>query len=262
MISIIVVSLNTPKKFLSTINSVLNQTSKNYELIVVDGGSKDETKELINKFNKFINKKIIEKDDGIYDAMNKGISLASHEWIIFLNSGDIFYEKNSLEKIEQTIINSQNYDIIVGNSSINRENFLYLSKRKKINDRSLISCFSHQSTLTKTNLLKENNFNISFKYAADFDFFLKMFKKKKNFLYVDQVISINLPDGISDTDRVAVIHEFKKVFTKYNKNKIINLYYSFIMSYIYLIKFFKIIFPKFFFQKLQKIKYLNKKIRN
>ena len=98
MISIVVVSLNTAKKFEKTIKSILNQSTNNFELIVVDGMSKDKTKYFLKKYNKFITKIISEKDKGIYDAMNKGIKNSSKKWIYFLNSGDIFCNKNILKK--------------------------------------------------------------------------------------------------------------------------------------------------------------------
>ena len=104
-ISIIVVSLNTKKLFLKTIKSILNQKYKNFEIIVVDGKSKDGT---INEIRKIKNKKfqfIIEKDKGIYDAMNKGVSKCSGSWVIFLNSGDMFSNKNVLNKISKKKIN-------------------------------------------------------------------------------------------------------------------------------------------------------------
>ena len=101
LFSIIIVSLNTKYQFLKTINSVKNQTFKKYEVVVVDGKSKDgtiaEIKRIKNKKFKFI----IEKDRGIYDAMNKGVKKCSGRWIIFLNSGDILYNQNVLKKISK-----------------------------------------------------------------------------------------------------------------------------------------------------------------
>ena len=88
-LSIIVVSLNTKDKFEKTISSIKNQSLKNYELIVVDGKSSDGTIELIEKYKNIIDKKIIEIDTGIYDAMNKGINISSANGV-FLNSGDVF----------------------------------------------------------------------------------------------------------------------------------------------------------------------------
>ena len=93
--SIVVISLNTKSEFLKTIRTIKKQSYNKYEIIVIDGKSTDGTVEEIKKLGKNISKKIIEKDKGIYDAMNKGIRLAKGNWIIFLNSGDIFYNENA-----------------------------------------------------------------------------------------------------------------------------------------------------------------------
>ena len=97
--SIIVVSLNTKNDFVKTINSIYNQRYNNFEIILVDGNSNDGTILEINKLNKKIKKKIIEKDKGIYHAMNKGIKHITSDLTIFLNSGDIFNNRNILNKI-------------------------------------------------------------------------------------------------------------------------------------------------------------------
>jgi glycosyltransferase involved in cell wall biosynthesis len=98
-LSIVVVSLNTKNEFIKTIGSINSQVYKNYEIIVIDGDSSDGTVDEILKVKENFSNFIIEKDKGIYDAMNKGIRLSKGEWIFFLNSGDIFYNKNILEKI-------------------------------------------------------------------------------------------------------------------------------------------------------------------
>ena len=94
LFTIIIVSYNTKNEFIKTLNSVKRQTYKKYEVIIIDGYSNDGTIDLIKKIkDKRINF-LIEKDNGIYDAMNKGIKKAKGEWTIFLNSGDVFKDIN------------------------------------------------------------------------------------------------------------------------------------------------------------------------
>ena len=98
-ISIVVVSLNTKIEFMKTINSILSQKNKNYEIIVIDGLSKDGTVEEIYKLKNLLFDFKIEKDNGIYYAMNKSIRLIKSDWTVFLNSGDIFFDNNIIDKI-------------------------------------------------------------------------------------------------------------------------------------------------------------------
>ena len=108
--SIIVVTLNSRYEFIKTLDSIKKQSFQDYEIVIVDGKSEDGTVDIIKKLNDFNLKSISEKDEGIYDAMNKGIDNSTGEWIIFLNSGDIFYNKEILRNISKKQV--ENYDIL------------------------------------------------------------------------------------------------------------------------------------------------------
>lgn len=162
MISIIIVSLNTKKDFKKSLKSALSQTKKS-EIIVIDGKSNDGTIEIIKKNRKNLSAFKIEKDKGIYSAMNKGVKLAKRKWIYFLNSGDIFYNKNTIEKITKILKKNSNFDVLIGNSFIKKDKFLFKSPRKQFSKNSLHSCFSHQSTFVKLNSLKKSPFNPNYK---------------------------------------------------------------------------------------------------
>ena len=110
LVSVIVPYFKKKKFIEQTIKSILSQTYKNFEIIVVDGKSSDGTiKEIENKKNYF-SKYIIEKDNGIYDAMNKGINFIDSDWTIFLNSGDTFFDNSTLFTVNS--IDTNNYDIV------------------------------------------------------------------------------------------------------------------------------------------------------
>lgn len=98
-ISIITICYNVESSIERTILSVVNQTFKDYEYIIVDGASKDNTLEVVNKYKEKIDIIISEPDRGVYDAMNKGIKMASGEWLIMMNAGDYFADNNVLEKV-------------------------------------------------------------------------------------------------------------------------------------------------------------------
>ena len=254
MISIIVVSLNTADKFNNTIKSILKQTYKNYELIVVDGDSKDETKNYIKKYYRYFDKIIIEKDNGIYDAMNKGIKKASKKWIYFLNSGDIFYNNKILEHIVLKLKNNDNNDVIIGNSYVLKDKLKFKSKRKKLSILSLGSSFSHQAAFVKTKLMKKELFKLKYKYAADFNFFFKILNENYKFKYIAQNISLNLSDGISDTNKVKVIKEFRNITLKYNSTLSKRIIYNTYIFYFYLTNILKKIIPNRIIYKIIKIK--------
>ena len=102
-VSIITISYNSSKTIKETLDSVINQTYKNFQHIIIDGGSEDETLNICKKYL-HIYKIISEKDKGVYDAFNKGLKIANGEIIGFLNSDDIFYDENSLKTIVSPIL--------------------------------------------------------------------------------------------------------------------------------------------------------------
>jgi len=256
MISVIVISLNTKDDFIKTINSIVTQTKK-VEIIVVDGYSKDGTIEEIKKFSKYLNKIIIEKDEGIYFAMNKGIRMASNEWLYFLNSGDIFFDNTTLENIMNILIQNKKADVVIGNSLVKKKNYLVKSPRTKMNNNTVNSCFSHQSTFVKKDLLKQYSFDTKFKYASDFDFYLKLFKLNKKFLYIDQFISINKYGGISDINRIKVYLEFRNIIFMRNNNFFNLIKINSLIFINFLKKIFKLVLPNSLVEKI--VFYLDKK---
>ncbi len=112
--SIITVVYNDVENIEETIKSLLNQTYKNFEYIIIDGKSDDGTVEKIKKYEKEITYFVSEKDGGIYDAMNKGIKISSGEFLFFLNSNDFFYNKNVLKNIAEISEKNKKEDIIYG----------------------------------------------------------------------------------------------------------------------------------------------------
>lgn len=230
LFSIVIVSLNTKNEFLKTIKSVEKQKYKNYEIVIVDGKSEDGSINVIKKLKKKKIKFIIEKDKGIYDAMNKGVKKSSGEWIIFLNSGDIFYNSNVLKKISQKKVH--NYKILFGNTVINNQYFNYILKGEKFNSNTILMPFCHQSSLVKRKLLLKFPFSLKYKIASDFDFFKKSFVRNISFYNLNFVVSKISSNGISDKKRNIVYDENIKIISNYSVN----------ISLIAKLKIYKIIF--------------------
>ena len=253
LFSIIVVSLNTKYQFLKTINSIKNQTFKKYEVVIVDGKSKDGT---IDEIKKIKNKKfkfIIEKDKGIYDAMNKGVRKCSGSWIIFLNSGDILCNQNVLKKISKKKINE--VDILFGDTIIQNKFFNYKSKAKNFTKETFLMPFCHQSSLIKRNLLMKYRFDLKYKISSDFNFFIDSYYKSYSFLNLNLMISKVTSGGLSDSNRKKVFQENIKIIRKYNYDiryliiLYINIWFNHFKNFI------KFLIPDYLISFILSIKY-------
>lgn len=252
IISIIVVSLNTKKKFLKTIKSIQQQIYKNYEIVIVDGNSTDGTVKEIKKLKKNKIKSIIQKDKGIYDAMNKGILKCSGEWALFLNSGDTLLNKSVLKNILDKKID--NYDIIFGDTIIAGNYFNYKVRAKKFSKQTIIMPFCHQSTIVKLRHLKNNKFNLDYKLSSDFNFFLNSYNKKLKFLKCNRTISKVEASGISDNNRQKVFTENINIFLKKNLYfKVLRLFC--LKLFEYLKSLIKLLLPDRFIKNILMIKY-------
>jgi glycosyltransferase involved in cell wall biosynthesis len=192
LVSIITVIYNDVKNIEQTITSVLKQTYFNLEYIIIDGGSNDGTVDIIKKYEKYLKYWISEKDKGIYDAMNKGLCFANGEWINFMNSGDIFYSDNVVNKVFHDIALS-NAKIIYGDTEIRFQNKAYIKKGKKW--QYIWMDFVHQSFFIKKSEMPF--FNLEYQISSDFNLIYSLYKANVNVLKLDIVISSYLTGGIS-----------------------------------------------------------------
>ncbi len=202
--SIITVAYNASRYIPLTIQSVLAQSCDDYEYLIIDGKSKDNTIEVIEAFHDNRIKIFSEKDNGLYDAMNKGINLASGRFMFFLNAGDLFNSNQVLAKIK-TIIESQNPDIIYGETMLIDENLYQLGLRsdrtvqklpKILNKNSLrygmVIC--HQSFFVNKDITP---FYIDNNLTADYDWMLKCIDSSKKNINAETIISNYLVGGLS-----------------------------------------------------------------
>ena len=174
-ITVITVVKNSVNNIEKTINSVLRQKNINTEYIIIDGGSKDGTLDIINRYKEKISLIVSEKDNGIWSAMNKGLELANGEIIGFLNSGDIYYT-NTLNTVEK-YFNENTIDFIFG--SVEKYKLLH-GYRPWIIDWSFGFYTSHSVGffIKRRKHLSVGLYNPKF-LSADLDFFYKMIKKFK-----------------------------------------------------------------------------------
>lgn len=219
-ISIITVVYNAGKFLESTLKSVQNQTYQNIEYIVIDGGSTDNTLDLIDKYNSIITKCISEADEGLYSAMNKGLKLATGTHLMFLNAGDIFYNNEVLSQIFDSA--DKLADIYYGETVIINQEGIELGMRrlkapeilswKSLKDGMLVC---HQSFIVKRDLCPE--YNLKYKIAADFDWMLDCLKKAKTIKNTHLVISKFMDGGINKQNiSKALIERFQIMIKNYN----------------------------------------------
>lgn len=177
-ISIITVTYNADSCLEKTIQSVIEQTYKNIEYIIIDGASKDNTINLIKKYSNHINLWISEPDKGLYDAMNKGIKFATGDWIFFINAGDIFVSPDVLSLIFGD--KSYNADIIYGDA-IEYDNNRYIKKKGRVISNSVPPEYRHGASFVRNNVHKLNMFDLTKKdllnYSLDYLCIYTLFKK-------------------------------------------------------------------------------------
>ena len=190
-VTVVTAVLNDAGHIEQTILSVISQTDIEIEYIIVDGGSKDGTLELIGKYKDKISLLISESDRGVYDAMNKGIEHSSGDFVYFLNSGDVLLNPSILSKIKFEDVNVQN-TIIYGNVVVAYGNIEALEKPRpffnsKMKFKGIGIC--HQSMFFPGELIRNEKYDLSYKIAADYDLVYRLWRKGTEFLYRDITIA-------------------------------------------------------------------------
>ncbi len=177
LFSIITVVLNGEKHIEKCIKSVLNQKVKDIEYIIIDGGSSDKTIKIIKKYKAYINIILSEKDDGIYDAFNKGLKLSSGKFIGIVNSDD-YLTGNALSIIKK-YINKNKFDFIFGSVKKHWGILHGYEPHKIYYSWGFYSSHSTGFFITNRAAKIVGKYNIKYRYHADYDYFFRMIVKKK-----------------------------------------------------------------------------------
>jgi putative colanic acid biosynthesis glycosyltransferase len=216
MLSIITVNLNNKEGLKKTLDSVACQSSEGFEQIVIDGGSEDGSTELLQKTDKNYLSYYSERDNGIYDAMNKGIIRAKGEWIYFLNSGDYFANNQVLADI-LSIKNISKKDVIYGHTIIKDEKSEQLSKVSELCTFFYKLPFSHQAVFVKRKLMLKWPFDTTYKISSDYDFFCRLYSSGNKFHNSGKVIAVRSEGGISSTNTEEMYSEYDIISRKWFK---------------------------------------------
>ena len=202
MLSIVTINRNNEIGLSKTIASLRAQSCQNFQWVFVDGASNDGSVAIGETFVRPGDILFSEPDLGIYNAMNKGIKRSDRRYILFLNSGDIFADQDSVQSILSALDDNQDL-VLFGFSVRNR-----IRMPKPIWSRFWSLPTSHQAIVYKRALLLENSFFESYQFAADFEHFLRIMAKPLNIRLVKCLLVCNEPYG-SDANLDKVLGEYR-----------------------------------------------------
>ncbi len=231
-----------------TIKSIINQSYKNFEYIIVDGESTDGTKEIINRYSSKIDKFISEKDEGMYDAIDKAINISTGKYILWVNSDDVLVDNNCLENVS-SLLQKKNYKWITG-----RVSFIFKNKKKIfnfipyvypnfiINNGFAHDCFwgfiQQESTIFSKDLyLEVGGFDKNLKMAGDYNLWKKFSNHTKLHTCNINIGAQRKWEGQMQKDLEYYYHEIGKTKCTFKFLKYLRLFYSFFL------------FPYTYFQK-------------
>ena len=219
---------NGQKVIEDTLKSVLEQDYSSIEYIVIDGLSKDNTLPIVSQYENRIQQIISEKDSGVYDAMNKGIERATGEWILFMNAGDRFYSPATLSDFFAACPNTlAQYDVLYGNAEFRLKNIAYIVEASNGVTSNEYMPFSHQAAFTRTDVAKQNKFDLKYRIAADTAFFLRLVKENHRFLHIPvTVCSYNALEGLSVSNEVQRCKEIVALQAQWNNINPDNPYFK------------------------------------
>ena len=260
LVTIITVVFNGEEYIESTIKSVINQTHENIEYLVIDGGSNDGTLEILKKYSAHIDYWLSEPDNGIYDAMNKGIALSSGDIIGLLNAGDT-YLPNALSLLVEQFVPSDNLSIYYGDIYLGYTDANITIKSSASIDRlkySMTIC--HQAMfITKHTYLNQGLYNLNYKYASDYAYVFSLLLIGAEFHYLGGVVAYYQTGGVSDNK----IFNLKLEYIKIHRNlkspflyRALILYIQELLSYY----FYKIV--GYFFGKQKGAEFRKKRLIN
>lgn len=211
-ISILIVALNAGSALEKTVDSILRQSYTDYEIIIKDGGSTDGSIDKIHQNERI--RMIVQKDEGIYDAMNQAAEFATGDYAVFLNCGDVFFDKDSLKNVVKNIqLEKCQAAIFYGDCyTVNRRCILHYPK--KFTD---YICFTkvlcHQATFYPVNYLNDRKFNRKYKMAADYEYYVHAYKNGYQMIHMPVVVVSYEGNGISEkkVNRCLILEERKAI---------------------------------------------------
>ncbi len=220
LFSIITVTYNAEATIAATLHSVASQTCGQYEHLIIDGRSTDRTLEIVRSFDNPRIRLVSEPDHGIYDAMNKGISLARGEYLIFLNSGDRFHEDATLQLFADKIIDNDYPGILYGQTDIVDNQGKYLGPRHliappdlKLDDMKKGMLVCHQAMAVYYRIV--NDYDTRYRYSADYAWVITCLMHSRHNIYIDRTVVDYLSEGTTTGHHRQSLKERFSIMCRY-----------------------------------------------
>ena len=220
--TIITVTYNAGKVLEKTIQSVISQSYPHVEYIIVDGKSKDSTLQIAETYKKWIHILVSETDKGLYDAMNKGIRLATGDYLCFLNAGDTLHDNDTLQHMVNSLKEKEWPDVLYGETAIvdGKGNFLHmrrLSAPRELNWKSfkqgMLVC--HQAFFARRELAIQESYDMSYRFSADFDWCIRIMKRAKHLHNTQLTLIDYLNEGMTTQNHKASLKERFRIMVKH-----------------------------------------------
>lgn len=218
--SVITVCYNAQAVIEDTIQSVISQTYHHIEYIIIDGGSKDGTLNIINRYRDRIAIVISEPDRGLYDAMNKGIRLATGDYLCFLNAGDSFHEDDTLLQMIHSIHENQLPDVLYGETELVDQERHFVRMRRlqapevltwKSFRQGMVVC--HQAFFPRRDRVVP--YDLHYRYSADFDWCIRIMKQSHVLHNTHLTLIDYLSEGMTTRNRNISLKERFRIMTKH-----------------------------------------------
>lgn len=238
--TIVTVTFNAGNVIEDTIQSVITQTYKNIEYIIIDGQSADKTMTIVNRYRKHIHTVVSEPDKGLYDAMNKGLRLATGDYICFLNAGDEFHEDDTLQLTVHSLSGLTALpDVIYGRTAIvdGRGHFLRMRRLDttepltwKSFRQGMVVC--HQAFFTRRD--KAVPYDLQYRFSADFDWCIRVMKQSRILHDTHLTLIDYLNEGMTtDNHRASLCERFRIMCRHYGYAQAIALHLKFMLRLMY-----------------------------
>ena len=221
--SIITVTYNAGKVLEDTIRSIASQTYQNVEYLIVDGASKDNTLQIAEKHKEHIHHIVSEPDKGLYDAMNKGIRMATGDYVCFLNAGDKLHEESTLQQIVHSLKGQNELpDVIYGETAIvdGEGKFLHMRRLSspehldwKSFKQGMLVC--HQAFLARRDLAMAHPYDLQYRFSADFDWCIRIMKEAKCLHNTRLTLIDYLNEGMTTQNHKASLKERFRIMVKH-----------------------------------------------